>query len=306
MKIISASELAEAAPYRDIVEALRQGFREDITTPMRHHHNTSDVATLLLMPAWSKVFTGLKTVVIKTDNPALGLPTVIGSYLLIDNRTAEPVAMMDGTELTRRRTACAGALAADYLARKDASTLLMIGTGALSAHFVRAHAAMRPIRKVLLHNRTLEKAKDLAAELAKDGFEAHLVRDLEQAMAEADIISCATTSSTAIVRGQWLKPGTHIDLAGAYKPEMRETDGDTVARARVYVDTREGAETEAGDLIQAVKEGKFRMENIQGDLFDLCRGKAAGRRNREEITLFKSCGTALEDLAAAALVYSRV
>jgi alanine dehydrogenase len=306
MKIISASELAEAAPYRDIVEALRQGFREDITTPMRHHHNTSDVATLLLMPAWSKAFTGLKTVVIKTDNPALGLPTVIGSYLLIDNRTAEPVAMMDGTELTRRRTACAGALAADYLARKDASTLLMIGTGALSAHFVRAHAAMRPIRKVLLHNRTLEKAKDLAAELAKDGFEAHLVRDLEQAMAEADIISCATTSSTAIVRGQWLKPGTHIDLAGAYKPEMRETDGDTVARARVYVDTREGAETEAGDLIQAVKEGKFRMENIQGDLFDLCRGKAAGRRNREEITLFKSCGTALEDLAAAALVYSRV
>jgi alanine dehydrogenase len=306
MKIISASELAEAAPYRDIVEALRQGFREDITTPMRHHHNTSDVATLLLMPAWSKAFTGLKTVVIKTDNPALGLPTVIGSYLLIDNRTAEPVAMMDGTELTRRRTACAGALAADYLARKDASTLLMIGTGALSAHFVRAHAAMRPIRKVLLHNRTLEKAKDLAAELAKDSFEVSLVRDLEQAMAEADIISCATTSSTAIVRGQWLKPGTHIDLAGAYKPEMRETDGDTVARARVYVDTREGAETEAGDLIQAVKEGKFRMENIQGDLFDLCRGKAAGRRNREEITLFKSCGTALEDLAAAALVYSRV
>jgi ornithine cyclodeaminase/alanine dehydrogenase-like protein (mu-crystallin family) len=306
MKIISAAQLAEAAPYRDIVEALRQGFREDITTPMRHHHNTSDVATLLLMPAWSKAFTGLKTVVIKTDNPSLGLPTVIGSYLLIDNRTAEPVAMMDGTELTRRRTACAGALAADYLARKDASTLLMIGTGALSAHFVRAHAAMRPISKVLLHNRTPEKAKGLAAELAKDGFEVSLVRELEQAMAEADIISCATTSSTAIVRGQWLKPGTHIDLAGAYKPEMRETDGETVARARVYVDTREGAETEAGDLIQAVKEGKFRMETIQGDLFDLCRGKAAGRRNREEITLFKSCGTALEDLAAAALVYSRV
>lgn len=306
MKIISAAQLAEAAPYRDLVEALRQGFREDITTPMRHHHNTSDVATLLLMPAWSKAFTGLKTVVIKSDNPSLGLPTVIGSYLLIDNRTAEPVAMMDGTELTRRRTACAGALAADYLARKDASTLLMVGTGALSAHFVRSHAAMRPIRKVLLHNRTPEKAKDLAAELTKEGFGVSLVQDLEQAVASADIISCATTSSTAIVRGQWLKPGTHIDLAGAYKPEMRETDGETVARARVYVDTREGAETEAGDLIQAVKEGKFRMENIQGDLFDLCRGKAAGRRNREEITLFKSCGTALEDLAAAVLVYSRV
>jgi alanine dehydrogenase len=107
------------------------------------------------------------------------------------------------------------------------------------------------------------------------------------------------------LRGKWLKPGTHVDLAGAFKPEMRETDGDVVARARVYVDTREGAEAEAGDLLQAAQEGKFRMENIQGDLFELCRGKTAGRRNSDEITLFKSCGTAIEDLATATLVYSR-
>jgi ornithine cyclodeaminase/alanine dehydrogenase-like protein (mu-crystallin family) len=305
MKIISAEKVAETAPYRDIVEALRQGFREDITTPPRHHHTTSDVATLLLMPAWSKSFTGLKTVVIKTDNPAQGLPTVIGSYLLIDNRTGAPVAMMDGTELTRRRTAAAAALAADYLARQDARSMLMVGTGALSSHFVRAHAALRPIRQVALYNRSPEKAKGLAGELAEDGFEVTLVRDLEQAARQADIISCATTSAEPIIRGEWLKPGTHVDLAGAFKPTMRETDGEAVARARVYVDTREGAETEAGDLIQAEKEGKFRMENIQGDLFDLCRGKTGGRRNAEEITLFKSCGTALEDLVAAALVYSR-
>lgn len=305
MKIISADQLAEAAPYRDVVEALRQGFREDIVTPPRHHHDTSPVATLLLMPAWSKAFTGLKSVVIKTDNPSLGLPTVIGSYLLIDNHTGAPVAMMDGTELTRRRTAAAGALAADYLARKDSETLLMVGTGALAPHFVRAHAAMRPIKQVLLYNRTPAKAEPLAQDLARDGFTLEIVRDLEQAMARADIISCATTSTQPILRGQWLKPGTHIDLAGAFKPTMRETDGETVGRARVYVDTREGAETEAGDLLQAAAEGKFRMENIQGDLFGLCRGETGGRRNREEITLFKSCGTALEDLAAAALVYSR-
>lgn len=305
MKIISAAELAEAAPYRDVVEALRQGFREDIETPARHHHETSDVATLLLMPAWSKAFTGLKTVVVKTDNPAQGLPTVIGSYLLIDNRTGAPVAMMDGTELTRRRTAAAGALAADYLARKDARTMLMVGTGALAEHFVRAHAAMRPIKRVFLYNRTPDKAKTLAAELERDGFEVSVARDLEKAMSEADIISCATTSATPILRGQWLKPGTHVDLAGAFKPQMRETDGDTIAIARVYVDTREGAAAEAGDLLQAEAEGKFRMESIQGDLFGLCRGKTGGRRNAEEITLFKSCGTALEDLAAAAMVYSR-
>jgi ornithine cyclodeaminase/alanine dehydrogenase-like protein (mu-crystallin family) len=305
MKIISAAELAEAASYRDIVEALRQGFREDITTPVRHQHQTSDVAILLLMPAWSKDFTGLKTVVFKSDNPAQGLPTITANYLLIDNRTGATVAMLDGTELTRRRTAAASALAADYLARKDASTMLMVGTGALGAHFVRAHAAMRPIRRVLLYNRTPEKAEALASNLEKDGFEASVTGDLEKAMGAADIISCATTSREPILRGQWLRPGTHVDLAGAFKPEMRETDGDVIARARVYVDTREGAESEAGDLLQAEQEGKFRMETIQGDLFGLCRGKTGGRRNSDEITLFKSCGTAIEDLAAATLVYSR-
>lgn len=305
MKIISAAELAEAAPYRDIVEALRQGFRDDIETPVRHQHATSDVAILLLMPAWSKDFTGLKTVVFKSDNPTLGLPTITASYLLIDNRTGATVAMMDGTELTRRRTAAASALAADYLARKDATRMLMVGTGALGAHFVRAHASVRPIRQVLLYNRTPDKARGLAADLEKDGFEVSVVRDLETAMAKADIISCATTSTTPILRGAWLKPGTHVDLAGAFKPAMRETDGDVIAKARVYVDTREGAEAEAGDLIQAAAEGKFRMENIQGDLFGLCRGETGGRRNSDEITLFKSCGTAIEDLAAATLVYSR-
>ena len=305
MKIISAAELAAAAPYRDVVEALRQGFRDDIETPVRHQHQTSDVAILLLMPAWSKAYTGLKTVVFKSDNPERGLPTITASYLLIDNRTGATVAMMDGTELTRRRTAAASALAADYLARKDASTMLMVGTGALGAHFVRAHAAMRPIRTVLLYNRSPDKAKGLAAELTRDGFDVSVVTDLEKAMGQAHIISCATTSAEPILRGKWLKAGTHVDLAGAFKPTMRETDGDVVARSRVYVDTREGAEAEAGDLLQAAAEGKFRMENIQGDLFDLCRGKTAGRRNAEEITLFKSCGTAIEDLAAATLVYSR-
>ena len=305
MKIISAAELAEAAPYRDIVEALRNGFRDDITTPVRHQHQTSDVSILLLMPAWSKDFTGLKTVVFKSDNPAQGLPTITASYLLIDNRTGASVAMLDGTELTRRRTAAAGALAADYLARKDASTMLMVGTGALGAHFVRAHAAMRPIKTVLLYNRTPAKAEGLKAELARDGFAVRVVSDLEAAMGSADIISCATTSTAPILRGAWLRPGTHVDLAGAFTPEMRETDGEVIARARVYVDTREGAEAEAGDLLQAAKEGKFRLENIQGDLFGLCRGETGGRRNRDEITLFKSCGTAIEDLAAATLVYSR-
>jgi ornithine cyclodeaminase len=257
------------------------------------------------MPAWSKAFTGLKTVVVKTDNAAKGLPTITASYLLIDNDTGATVAMMDGTELTRRRTAAASALAADYLARKDAAAMVMVGAGALGAHFIRAHRAVRPIRRVSIYNRSLNKAEALAREIAREGIDAKAVSNLEDAVRDADIVSCATTSTAPIVKGAWLKPGAHVDLAGAFKPGMRETDGDVMARSRVYVDTREGALAEAGDLLQARDEGKFRMEDVAGDLFDLCRGKVSGRKDEHEITLFKSVGTAIEDLVTAAMVYSR-
>jgi ornithine cyclodeaminase len=257
------------------------------------------------MPAWSKAWTGLKTVVVKTDNAAMGWPTVQATYLLIDNATGAAAAMMDGTELTRRRTAAASALAADYLAARDASCMVLVGAGALGEHFVRAHAAVRPIGRVSIFNRSVAKAESLAAKLRIEGFDATAVGDPEPAVREADIVSCVTTSTAPIVRGAWLKPGVHVDLAGAFKPTMRETDGEAVARARVFVDTRAGALSEAGDLIQARDEGKFDFAQVQGDLFELCRGKVAGRRTAEEITLFKSCGTAIEDLAAAVMVYQK-
>ena len=249
MKILSAEDVARLGSYRDIVEALREGFRAEIETPVRHHHDISDVSTLLLMPAWSKDWAGLKTVVFKTDNAAKGLPTIQASYLLIEQKTGTTVAMMDGGEITKRRTAAASALAADYLARKDASTLTVVGAGALAPHFVRAHAAVRPIRRVFINSRTLAKAEALAAELAHDGFEVHSVTDLEHAVRQSDIVSCVTTATAPVVMGRWLKPGAHVDLAGAFKPTMRETDAEVVARSAVYVDTRDGALAEAGDLL---------------------------------------------------------
>ena len=305
MKVISAAELAGIADYKSIVEALRDGFKADIETPVRHHHEISNVSTLLLMPAWSKAWAGLKTVVVKTDNAAMNLPTVQASYLLIDNATGAAVALLDGTELTRRRTAAASALAADYLARPDASNLVIVGAGALGAHFVKAHAAVRDIKKVFIYNRTIDKAEKLSAELKREGVDAVAVSDLEKAVRQADIVSCVTTSTAPVVKGEWLKPGTHVDLAGAFKPAMRETDGDVVAKSRVFVDTRHGAEAEAGDLLQARDEGKFDFKNIQADLHELCRGTVKGRKTAAEITLFKSCGSAVEDLAAAIMVYLR-
>jgi ornithine cyclodeaminase/alanine dehydrogenase-like protein (mu-crystallin family) len=303
MRLISSAEVAKLSPYDKLVEALRAGFQQDIATPVRHHHDPSPVSTLLLMPAWNTEWTGLKTVVVKTDNAALGLPTVQASYLLIDNATGETVCMMDGTELTRRRTAAASALAADYLARKDSSDLVIVGAGALASHFARAHASVRPITQISIYNRTIEKAEAVALELRADGFNATTVVDLEAACATADIVSCVTNSTVPILKGAWLRPGTHVDLAGAFKPSMRETDGDVVARSRVYVDTRDGALAEAGDLLQAAAEGKFDLSQVSGDLSELCRGTIAGRKSAEEITLFKSCGTALEDLSAAIMVH---
>lgn len=305
MKLFDAEAVAGALPYRDLIEALRRAFAEDCETPQRSVYQAGPHTTLLLMPAWSKRYTGLKTVTVKTDNAARGLSTIQGSYLLIDNETGAPVAVMDGTEITRRRTAAASALAADYLARPDASRMVMVGAGALARHFVRAHASVRPIADVTVFSRTLSHSESVAADLRRDGLDARATADLEAAVRAADIVSCATGASAVIVKGAWLKLGAHLDLIGSYTPTMRECDAEAVARARVYVDARESAVEEAGDLIQAEAEGRFAMSSIVGDLSDLCRGKIAGRASASEITLFKSSGTALEDLAAAELVYAR-
>ena len=304
MKVLSAEQVAVAAPYRDVIEALRQAFREPATTPVRHHHNTPPATTLLLMPAWTASWTGLKLVTVKPDNVEKGIPSIQGSYLLLDNATGATVAIMDAGEITRRRTAAASALAADYLARPDASVHAIIGAGALCAHFARAHRVVRPIGKTLVCNRTMDKAIVAAAQLRAEGINAEAC-DMEEAVRQADVISAMTNSTAPLIRGAWLKPGAHLDLVGAYKPAMRETDGDAVAMSSVYVDTREGVLAEAGDLLQARDEGKFDFSAVKADLEELCSGKARGRQNGREITLFKSVGTALEDLATAVMVHLR-
>jgi len=304
VKWLDSAAVARLAPHGELVEALRGGFREAIETPVRHHHETVPGTMLLLMPAWSKQWTGLKTVTVKPDNVEQGIPSIQGTYLLIDNRTGAPVALMDGGEITRRRTAAASALAADYLARKDASTLALFGAGALAKHFVAAHSAVRPIRRVRVVNRSAGKAEALVADLKAMGLDA-ATASAEEAAREADIITCATNSTAPLFKGTWLKPGAHMDLVGAYRPAMREADADAVAKASVFVDTYEGCKVEAGDLIQAEAEGRFSFSAVKGDLAQLCKGEVKGRSTDTEITLFKSCGTALEDLAAAIMVHLR-
>ncbi len=306
MRIIGASEVETALDYPTLAEKLRQMFRSGCAVPLRHHHTIpthgdSD-ATLLIMPAWQTGrHIGVKLVTVFPDNAKASLPSVMGAYLLLDGKSGQPQALIDGPSLTLRRTAAASALAARYLAREDCERLLMVGTGALAPHLILAHAAVRPICNVLVWGRNPDKAKKLASRLDRPDFRVSATTDLEGAARGAHVISCATLSRDPLILGDWLEPGTHLDLVGGFTPEMRETDDAAVAKARVFVDTREGATNEAGDIVQPLKSGVITEDDIAGDLFELTRGERAGRRFYDQITLFKSVGTALEDLAAAQL-----
>jgi ornithine cyclodeaminase len=308
VRVVGEAELEAALDDRGLVECLREAFRQGAESPLRQHHAVGPPgtdATLLLMPAWQPGRAlGVKVVTVFPGNAARGLPAVQGAYLLLDAETGRPRALLDGAALTRRRTAAASALAASYLARADSSTLVMAGTGSLAPHLVRAHAAVRPLREVRVWGRSAEKAAALAARLDRPGLRVTAAHDLEAAVRGADVVSCATLSAEPLVRGAWLRPGTHVDLVGGFTPAMREADDEAVRRSRVFVDTP-AALVEAGDVVQPIAHGLLRKEDV-ADLFDLVRGRRPGRQAEGEVTLFKSVGTALEDLAAARLAFERL
>jgi ornithine cyclodeaminase len=235
------------------------------------------------------------------DNALRSLPAVHACYILFDANTGVPRAILDGNELTLRRTGAASALAAKYLARPDAQRLLMVGTGELAPHVILSHASVRPIKSVRIWGRRIEKAREAVAGLQGHGFEVAVCSGLEAGVAWADIVSCATLSQEPLIEGRWLRPGQHIDLIGAFRPDMREVDDEAVKRADIYVDTRAGALVEAGELVQTLASGVIRPTDIRGELSELVRGTVAGRTRANSLTLFKSVGTAIEDLAAAEL-----
>jgi alanine dehydrogenase len=314
MRVVPAAEIDAALTFPNLIAALREAFRGDVTVPVRHHHAIeragAATATHLLMPAWTNAasgnFLGTKIVNVFPDNGMRGLPSIYGTYLLMSGETGETLAAMDGTRLTAWRTAAASALASSHLARAEAERMVMVGAGALAPMLVKAHASVRPIKRVTLWNHNRSKAGALARELAGPAFDVSVADDLEAAVREADIISCATLSSRPLVKGAWLKSGAHLDLVGAYNPGMRESDDDCVRRARIYVDTRSGALKEGGDIVQPLAAGIITKDDVKGDLFDLCRGTVTVDRKPDDITLFKSVGTAIEDLACAMLVWKRI
>lgn len=310
MRLISAEDLHRSLDFPSLIDAIDALFRDGCSVPVRHHHaiETPDGPdpTLLLMPAWAQGdVIGVKIVTVFPENGDKKLPAVMGSYMLIDGTSGLPLAILDGAALTARRTACASALASRYLSRRNASALLMVGTGVLAPHLIRAHATVRPISDVMIWGRNRDKAGALAESLAGENYSVRAIDDLQGAVGKADIISCATLAQQPLIKGDWLVAGQHLDLVGGFTPDMREADDVCVRRARVYCDTRDGAMKEAGDMVQPLANGTLRREDVIGDLFDMARATCVLRGSGDDITYFKSVGTALEDLAAARLAFGR-
>lgn len=302
MRILDHHDVARALPWTALIAALRAMFTAGCEAPLRHRHDLPDGGVLLLMPAWNTRFLGVKTVQFSPANAAAGLPAVRATYLLNDRVSGESLALLDGGEVTDRRTAAASVLAASFCARADSRRLKILGSGRIAAALAPCYASVFPLERIAIWSRNAANAERLAARLREAGLPADT--DPTPDPEGYDIVSAATLATAPLIAGARVSPGTHLDLIGGFTPAMREADAEAVARASVFVDTREGVLAEGGDILLAIAEGRFAPERIAASLADLCRGAHPGRTRAEEITLFKSVGWAGEDLAAAILAVS--
>ena len=308
MKIIDTESTRRALPFDRLIPALREMFIAGCEVPLRHTHSLhaetdTSPRTVLVMPAWQRDrYLGIKTVTIFPDNARRGLPGLFSTYVLYDASTGEPLAQIDGNEITSRRTAAASALAASYLAPADARSLLVVGCGRVGGLIPEAYRAVRPIERVVVWDRDEAAAKALAARLCAQNIEAAVAPDLAKAVNDVDIVSCATLATQPVVQGAWLRPRSHLDLIGSFTPHMPEADDACFAGARLFVDTQEALQ-KSGELLGPLSRGVFAADDVVGELADLATGRIKGRADGDGRTVFKAVGTALEDLAAAVVVY---
>ena len=310
--IIDDQFINDNTQFKELISILNSSFKSsNVDVPLRHHHDFKNPkegvdSTLLLMPAWNpSEEAGVKIVTVSPNNGKFDLPSIQGTYIYLDAHKGMVKAILAAKSLTAKRTAATSALAASYLAKKNASSLLMVGTGALSTNLILAHASVRPIKTVYVWGRSIVKAQQICDELSTKNFDIKAVETIEEIISKVDIISCATLSKTPLIFGKYLKEGQHIDLVGAYKKDMREADDETIKKSQVFVDTYEGGLKESGDIVIPLQNETLKERDIKADLFDLCSGKKQGRQSEKEITYFKSVGHALEDLSAATYYYKK-
>ena len=310
MRVIDSDSVAKALPFAQLIPDLKRMFAQGCEVPPRQILSIptpqGDPLTTMLMPAWlSGQHYGVKVINMSLSNAERGLPGLHATYLLHDAVTGVPLCVMDGDELTLRRTAAASALAASYLAKHDALHLLVIGAGRVAALLPLAYREVRNLRGVSVWARRPEEAHRLAQYWREQGISATSVTDLPAAVKAADVISCATLATEPVVQGEWLQAGSHLDLIGSFTPNMREANDACWQDAHIYVDTHEALK-KSGDLLGPLNNGVISPNDVRADLAALCRGDVAGRESARQRTIFKSVGTALEDLAAAQRVWSYI
>lgn len=301
MRVVDAAEVHRLCEWQTLIDALARSHAGPMPLVDRselHHWHEGARQTYFNLPAWQPgIAMGTKIVTVMPHNAGSqhDLPTIQAAYVLCDGKTGTPIALIDGTALTYRKTAADSALGSRLLSRPDPVTLLLVGAGGLARFLALAHRSVRPsLRRLLIWNRDYAKAERLAQEL---GGEA--VSTLALAVSQADVITCATSSDEPLVRGEWLKPGAHLDLVGSFTPDMREADDDAVRRARIFVDSRQFAIDQPGDLASPLRRGVIARDAIEADLFDLCRDGLPRPRTDQDITLFKNGGGAHLDLFTA-------
>jgi ornithine cyclodeaminase/alanine dehydrogenase-like protein (mu-crystallin family) len=298
---VDAETLTRSLPMTAAIDSLEAAFGAERLpeAPMRTHVETR-AGTLLVMPAFGEPGVGVKLVTLTPSNPERRLPFIHAVYVLFEAEGQSPVALLDGAALTALRTAAVSGLATRHLARAEAGRLAIFGAGVQARSHLQAMLAVRPIEDVIVVSRTRERADGLVKEA---GVSARV--GAPDDVRDRDLVCTCTTSATPVFDGSMLAPGTHVNAVGAYRPDLRELDTETIERARVVVETREAAMEEAGDLLIAMKEGAIGQDHVVADLSEVVRGVTV-RRTAQDVTVFKSVGVAFEDLVVARAAVDRL
>ncbi|MDI1245152.1 MAG: ornithine cyclodeaminase family protein [Rhodoferax sp.] len=306
MQFFSKDDVTRLAPYEALIQALAKGLLEPIESPSRIFLNPNhDASAVLIMPAWKPHgILGTKIVSIWPGNNAKGKPAVSAVYVVTSCDDGQTLAVIDGTELTLRRTAATAALGAKLLARPDSKRLAVLGTGALSMAMVMAHLSVFDLSEITIWGRSLENAQTVAEKLAHMGISASATSDLQSTLANADMVVAVTTATQPFIRSNWVKPGTHLGLMGAFTPQMAEAEPELLPNVRLFVDSREAVLQKGGEVLQALRSGLIQDTDVRGELAELLTPSLniVGRMSDQDITVFKSVGFASLDLIAAEYV----
>jgi alanine dehydrogenase len=313
IRFLSAEDIRLALPMKDAVEAMKEAFRElsagRVKMPTRAHIDIPEHAgTALFMPSYAECFGKIcvKVVNVFTSNPSKDFPAIQGVVCLLDGETGSPLAILNGTFLTALRTGAASGAATDLLARAEAETVAIIGAGVQACMQLEAMCAVRSIKKVWVYDISEEAAKQFAEKMSGAlDVEIKVAESSSDALKCADIICTATVSSTPVFADADIAEGVHINAIGSYKPEVQEIPEETVIRSVLVVDHRESAMEEAGDLLIPIKKGSIQETHIHAELGEIVAGEVVGRTSDNDVTLFKSVGVAVQDLAAATRVFEQ-